>query len=297
MPDAVIILINLTLIFSLFYYILVFFKKRFIHNIEKLQTDITIISDNIQVLTNNVNNNIRSALLTILYEELTDLSNDTRIERSLWAYFKNKVSDVANAYYELKNMGLENLKEQGFSSHLLGSGTLELIFLNPDFPPDFTAKIDSINQKNYMEFKDAIFLEFNLNTTDDKIVIIKTVSTELFRKNVRTIYQAFKDSKHLIKSKDFIERYGKTTDKKFLFDHTFHLDKTFMKDLISNGKGGIERALQIIKETLTDLEKINEYTLHSARFNDFIQRDRINTTDESELPAIRKALLDFIDTL
>ena len=292
---ALVFLINIIVILPAFLLLLKINSKRNLYSVDALREELKPVHRDLLILTNFVNNNIKSALISILYEELSDLSNETRIELSLWAYFRNKASEMAQAYYELRNMGVEMLKEQGFSSHLIGSGTVELIFLNPDFPLEFTNRIDTLNRKNYKEFKDSLFLELTLNTTDDKTVIIKTVTKELFRKNVRNAYKAYKETKHLIKHKENSDKTESSADK---YIPQIELDKIFIKDLISSGKNGIERALNIIKELLNESEKVNEFSIHSSRFFDYTNSERLNTgVDKTELNKIRQSLLEFIDTL
>lgn len=249
------------------------------------------VSANVQDLKNHHDNNIRSVLLKILYDELWDLGDSSRIERSLWFYFKNKLSDVAQAYYELKNNGIGKINEAGFASVLLGSGTLELIFQNPDFPDEFTGQIDAINHKNFTDFKNSVFVELQLNKTDNQIAIIKTVTTEMFRKNIKAIYKLFIETKHLVVEK----KTG--CEKKNANDITCNESKQTIKDLISNND--LDQAIESLINNINESSPFyNELKIISARLNTFLKNERINTgTNNTEINKIRQSLLEITDSI
>jgi hypothetical protein len=294
---ALLFILDVTVGLSLNAFVLRYYRKKNVEWRDDIQESIIQISSKLNVLTNNVNNNIRSNLIRILYEELKGYTDETRLDRSFKFYLESRISDFSLAYNELKDTGIQNINKPSFTSFIKGRTSSEYLYINIDFPLFFCNNIDVINEKAYSDFKDSVSLQFNLNTTDDRIAIIKTIIKEIFRINVYSLYNYYKNFKATIKI-DEVSNPEILAIKKLNIADKIEINPEFLKSLISQGTKGMERAINLIQLSVTDKDKLNDITLFSSRFQDYAHKESLNMiTDDNELNNIRYYLLNFIDKL
>jgi hypothetical protein len=291
--------INIVFSVSMIYYVLGYYRRKNVEWRDIVLREVKDAFNEIRDISHSVKNNIRSSLITVLSEELKDFSNSTKIENSFKSYLRSRITDYSIVYTQLKEFGIGILSNENVSSHLIGKSTLstELLLLNTDFPVAFMQNINKVNEKNYNDFLKDIQIQLIDNQTDNKILLIKSSLMDAYRSNVRAAYKLFKNTQHLITTDDYVEMYGKREDGRYTQKQT-GIDKNFLKDLITSGKRGFEKALCILKESAMDDDKRNELIIYMNRFSNYTNANRLNTSDtETDFNKLCDAVLTFIDNL
>jgi len=205
-------------------------------------------------IKNHLENNIRTELNKILREELTTLDSSTNAEKALWYYMNKKIDDIIKTYTLVKE-DIKLINNPQAQNSLLGSGKSELQVAysyeiegeKHSFPSLFLDSVDSINDKHLKQLTNSFMAQLVLIDKAEIIPMLKEEIKDIFRKNVRSIYEMFNNTKHLIKDPDYLAVHSVSTpihthtysNDVFTYKHTIEVDKTKLKELLvdPHGKG------------------------------------------------------------
>lgn len=246
-----------------------------------------------RVFSARIFNNTEYELTKILYEELSNLGNETNEEQALWSYFRQKANDVYTKYRELRDKGIQVMRNDSFENDLLGSAHIDLM-KHYDFNKSFIESVRTANKHNYNQFTTYMYSDISkIKGKHGYLLILKSNTLLCFRKNIKLIFDVWQ------KQHKNIPIISETTETElFTFESSVTINKDKLKAQVGGSENNILTVLQILqKYCKKDTDNENVIIQFLAQYNEYKKKQFFSTENQIDVNKLRMNILEFIDNL